>query len=122
MANRLASIVQLNDAGGNSNLQRAQLLQTSLDLIATHPVAGVGVNLVGPALLGTELAGLSHSEDAYLNMQVEYGLAGPLGILLSLAWPLVRLRRTGGDILLRSAWCGLAPLPGDSLVNTPQAT
>lgn len=122
MADRLASIVQLNDAGGNSNLQRAQLLKTSLDLIAAHPVAGVGVSLVGPALLGTELAGLSHTEDAYLNMQVEYGLAGLLVIVLFTAWPLVRLRRTGGDMLLRSAWCGLAAVAVDSLVNTPQAT
>ncbi len=85
-------------------------------------MAGVGVGLVGPALTGSQVSGLRHTEDGYLNMQVEYGIAGLLVILAFTAWPLLRVRRDDGDVLIRAAWCGLAAVAVDSLLNTPQAT
>jgi O-antigen ligase len=117
----VASIAQIDDVGGNSNLQRAQLLQASADLVANHPLAGVGVDQVRAALFESSVAGLAHAEDGYLNALIEYGVLGLVVTLAFSAWPIARCSAVRDDALVRAATCGLAAMAADTLVNTPLA-
>lgn len=126
LADRAASITQLDVSTHNSTPERLRLLEDSVRVIASNPFAGVGVGLLERAYgRMPDVLGLAHAENAYATVFAEYGLLGLFAILAFTVWPLRRLwpRGSDGPSPLRIAlFCGLVVLAMNGLTDNPIAS
>jgi len=140
LADRAATIAQLNGSAHNSSAERLRLLEDTARLIAASPFTGVGVGLLERAYGDMpDVLGLAHAEDAYLTVFAEYGILGFAALVAFVAWPLARLgyvpsplgRGGGGEgegviqrwgVLRLALFCGLVALALNGLTDNPVAS
>lgn len=130
LADRAASITQLDTSIHNSTQERLRLLEDTARVIAQHPFTGTGVGLLERAYSRMpDVLGLAHAENAYVTVFAEYGLLGLAAIAAFTFWPLKRLwpkifsphAETLPPPLRITLFCGLVALTLNGLTDNPVA-
>jgi putative inorganic carbon (hco3(-)) transporter len=97
---RIFTILHTNEDKTNSAQERQELLTRGLDVIAHHPIIGVGAGNYGIYSLRNLVA-----HNSYIEVAAELGLAGFIAYLVLLVAPLRSLRRIERDTYARrAAW------------------